>query len=136
MAVKINKGSALAALSITPLIDVLFMLLIFFLVATEFESEERELKVTLPTATEAQPLIAAPKEVFVNIDDEGKYFVEGRVVSVEEIHQVLRRAVANNPINQSVIIRADENTKHKFVVVVMDACNQVGISDYTVATAK
>ena len=53
MAVKIKQGRALAALSMTPLIDVVFLLLIFFLVATRFEQEDRELDVVLPSASEA-----------------------------------------------------------------------------------
>ena len=53
MAVKIDKGSALDSLSLTPLIDIVFLLLIFFLVATKFAEEERELAVMLPEASEA-----------------------------------------------------------------------------------
>ena len=56
MAVRIDKGSALDSLSLTPLIDIVFLLLIFFLVATKFAEEERELAVMLPEASEAQPL--------------------------------------------------------------------------------
>ena len=67
MAVKIKQGRALAALSMTPLIDVVFLLLIFFLVATRFEQEDRELDVVLPSASEAKPMTVAPEELFVNI---------------------------------------------------------------------
>lgn len=135
MARSLNQGAALGALSLTSLIDIVFLLLIFFLVATRFAEEERDMDVTLPTATEAQPLIATPKEVFVNIDKEGRFFIDGSVIAADEVENVLRRVVTNNPVNRTVIIRADEDAKHKFVVVVMDACNKVGISDYTVAIA-
>ena len=56
MAVKIRKGSALASLSITPLVDVVFLLLIFFLVATKFDEEDHALDIQLPEASEAVPM--------------------------------------------------------------------------------
>ena len=61
MAVKIRKGNALSSLSLTPLIDVVFLLLVFFLVTTRFAQEDYELNVVLPSASKAQPLIAEPK---------------------------------------------------------------------------
>jgi len=134
MAVKIRKGAALGALSMTPLIDVVFLLLIFFLVATRFAAEDRELDVVLPSASEAQPLIAAPKELFVNVNEAGDIYVNGRLVDAAELERILERARTNNPANQAVIIRADKNVKFQGVVVVMNACNKVGIIDYTVTT--
>ena len=135
MAVKINKGQALGSLSLTPLIDVVFLLLIFFLVATRFAQEDRELEVVLPSASVAQPLIAAPKEVFVNIDQNGKFYIEGTFMTTDEVGEALERAAVNNPVNQSVVIRADKRVQFDFVVAVMNACNEVGITDYTVTTA-
>ncbi len=71
MTVAIKKSTALGKLNLTPMIDVVFLLLIFFLVATRFEEQERELNVVLPQASEAMPLTAKPKELFVNVDREG-----------------------------------------------------------------
>jgi biopolymer transport protein ExbD len=134
MAIQIKKGRALGALSLTPLIDVVFLLLIFFLVATRFAQEDRELDVLLPSASEAKPLIVQPKELFVNVDKDGRYFVDGKTLTGEEVESVLRQAAADNPVNQSVIIRADRRVQFDFVVTVMNACNRVGITDYTVTT--
>ena len=91
MAVKIKKGSALGALSLTPLIDVVFLLLVFFLVATRFAQEDRELEVELPTASEARPLTEEPKELFVNIDKDGNYFVSGQRLAASEVEVALHR---------------------------------------------
>jgi biopolymer transport protein ExbD len=135
MAVQINKGRALGALSLTPLIDVVFLLLIFFLVATRFAQEDRELDVVLPSASAAVPLTVQPKELFINIDKDGGFFVDGRTMSCDELRDAIERAVADNPVNQSVIIRADKRVAFDFVVVVMDLCNQVGVHDYSVTTA-
>jgi biopolymer transport protein ExbD len=131
MAVKIKKGQALGSLSLTPLIDVVFLLLIFFLVATRFAQEDRELDVMLPAASEAKPLTVQPKEMFINIDHNGRYFVDGKTLAADEVEQVLQQAVVDNPINQSVIVRADKRVQLDYVVFVMNMCNKVGIFDYS-----
>jgi biopolymer transport protein ExbD len=114
---------------------VVFLLLIFFLVATRFAQEDRELEVVLPSASEAKPLIEQPKELFVNINKEGQFFVDGRFMLADEVEQVMRRAVINNPVNQVVVIRADKRVVFDSVVTVMNLCNKVGIQDYMVTTA-
>ncbi|MCA9201970.1 MAG: biopolymer transporter ExbD [Pirellulaceae bacterium] len=134
MAVKIKRGEAISALSLTPLIDVVFLLLIFFLVASRFAQEDRELDVVLPSASAAVPLTAVPTELFVNIDESGRYFVDGRFIDSDEVRTILEQAVANNPVNQSVIIRADERVPFRSVVTIMDICNQTGVYDYSVTT--
>ena len=136
MAVRINKGNALSSLTLTPLIDVVFLLLVFFLVTTRFAQEDYELDVVLPSASEAQPLIAEPRELFVNIDRQGDYVVDGRLMTRQEVEEVLRQAVANNPVHQSVIIRADKRVAFDYVVAIMDLCNRAGVRDYSVTTAR
>jgi biopolymer transport protein ExbD len=136
MTVKINKGSALGALSLTPLIDVVFLLLIFFLVASKFEEQERELNVVLPQASEARPLVSKPREMFVNVDQQGAYYVEGRKLTQEELLAAHQRAWTNNPGRQTVIIRADKRCDWEYVVAVMNFCNQAKIRDYRVMTAE
>ena len=134
MAVKLKKGRALSTLSLTPLIDVVFLLLIFFLVATRFAEEDRELDVMLPSASEAKPLTVQPKELTINIDQRGQYFVEHKILGPDEIEQILKQRVTNNPTNQSVIIRSDKRVQLEHVVFVLNACNKVGIYDYSLTT--
>ncbi len=133
MAVKLKQGQALAALSLTPLIDVVFLLLIFFLVATRFEQEDRELDVVLPSASEAKPMTVQPQELFVNIDHDGKVFVGGKVLDEQELLRLLQETAVNK-VGQSVIIRADKRVQFSYVALVMNLCNRAGIFDYTVAT--
>jgi len=135
MAVNLKKSTAMELMSMTPLIDCVFLLLIFFLVAARFEQEERQLNVKLPSASEAKPLTARPKEVFVNIDAKGQFLIQGKIVSVERLAEILTTAARNNP-TQSVVIRADKNVLWNFVAAAMNACNKAGISDYRVATAE
>lgn len=135
MAIRIHSGKSFL-FDITPMIDCVFQLIIFFLVATEFAEEEKEMAVRLPEASEAQPITARPKELFVNINEHGRYFITGRVVDRTELQQILNRAYVNNPGRATVIIRADERCPWKYVVAVMDACNKAKIRDYRVTTRE
>ncbi|MGE3776784.1 MAG: ExbD/TolR family protein [Pirellulaceae bacterium] len=134
MPVKIRQNQALLSLSLTPLIDVVFQLLIFFLVATRFANEDRELDVPLPDASEARPITAVPRELFVNIDQQGQYFVGGRMVPLEQLEGILRQAQANNPANQFVRIHADWRVPFNAVVQAINLCKKVGIRDYVADT--
>ncbi|HVW39642.1 MAG TPA: biopolymer transporter ExbD [Pirellulales bacterium] len=134
MPVAIKKSNALGRLNLTPMIDVVFLLLIFFLVATKFEEQERELDVVLPQASEAMPLTAKPKELFVNIDREGRYVVNGQQHNDVALLATLQQAAASNPGRQTVIIRADKRCVWQFVVNVMNLCNKARIRDYRVTT--
>ena len=90
------------------MIDIVFLLLIFFLVATRFAEEDRELEVMLPTASEAKPLIVKPREIFININDQGAYFFGNQQMDLEQMEKTLQSADVNNPVGQTVIIRADK----------------------------
>ena len=136
MPVQIDKGQALDALNLTPLIDVVFLLLIFFLVATRFSEEERELDVVLPKASEAKPLIVKPSELIVNVTARGEYYVSGKVVNESGLEQALRQAWASNPGRQQVVIRADKESKTKHIAAVMNLCNKANIRNYTLATEE
>jgi biopolymer transport protein ExbD len=135
MSVQLHKGRALGLLDLTPMIDVVFNLLIFFMVVSQFASEERDLKVVLPDGSEAMPLTVKPREIFINVDQDGRYFVRSREVTAEELSQLLVQAALNNPASQSVIIRADKRAAWDFVATAMRLCNQAGIRDYSASLA-
>lgn len=128
------KKHAVGSLSITPLIDVVFLLLIFFLVATQFAEEEREIEIELPTASQSLPLTAEPREMFINVDKDGRYFIEGKFRHVEQVESLLRQAAANNPLTQTVVIRADKTTDWQHVLTAFDLCKKAGIYNYTAMT--
>lgn len=133
---RFKHSSVASTLSLTPLIDVVFLLLIFFLVTSEFEEEERRLNIVLPTATSAVPMTSKPREIVVDIDAGGDVYLSGQPTDLVELQRLLRVAVASNPTNQSVVIRADRSTSFQPVVNVMDLCNQSGINDYSVTTQE
>ena len=132
---KLRRTTSASTLSLTPLIDVVFLLLIFFLVTSEFEDEEKRLDIILPSATTAVPMTGKPREIIVDIDKEGRVFLSGQPTDYDELKRLLKVAVASNPTSQSVVIRADRSTQFQPVVNVMDMCNQTGISEYSVTTA-
>lgn len=134
MAVELKRSNIAGTLSLTPLIDVVFLLLIFFLVTSEFEDEERRLDIVLPSATSAVPMTSKPREVVVDIDQTGKIYLRGKVTPMEELEELLKNAVASNPTSQTVVIRADQAASFQPVVNVMDVCNRTGVSDYSVTT--
>jgi biopolymer transport protein ExbD len=136
MAIKIKRSSVASTLSLTPLIDVVFLLLIFFLVTSEFEDEERRLDIVLPTATSAMPMTSKPREIVVDIDANGNIYVGGKPKALAELQSVLEFAVSENPTNQTVVIRSDHRTSFQPVVSVMDACNRTGVSNYSVTTQE
>jgi biopolymer transport protein ExbD len=136
MAIQIKRSTVAETLSLTPLIDVVFLLLIFFLVTSEFEEEERRLNIVLPSATSASPMTGKPREIVIDIDAEGKIYLSGQVTNIDELEQLLIAAVAKNPTNQTAVIRADRDTPFQPVVSVMDVCNRSGVTDYSVTTQE
>jgi len=131
MPVEIKKSKAVSSLSILPLIDVVFLLIIFFLVATRFVQAEQELDLQLPTASEALPMTADVTEVIVNIDKQGQYFLDGKFRLPEEVEQILKTRATNNPLSQSVIIRADREADVQYFISLIDICKRVGLQNYT-----
>jgi biopolymer transport protein ExbD len=136
MALKVKKGKADELMNFTPMIDVVFNLLLFFMVAARFVQEEREVPVQLPSASEARPLTATPSELFVNVNQLGQIFAGNREVTPTELDTFLQQAAINNPNNQTVIIRADKRVPFDFVVTVMNACNKARLFDYKITSAQ
>jgi biopolymer transport protein ExbD len=136
MAVQLNTGRALGLLDLTPMIDMVFNLLLYFMVVSAFAQAERDMKVLLPDGTEAMPMTAKPTEIFISIDERGRYFVRSREVSERELSQLLVQAAINNPASQSVIIRADKRAAWDYVATAMRLCNQAGIKDYSASLSE
>jgi biopolymer transport protein ExbD len=133
MPVMIRKGAASQALTMTPLVDVVFLLLIFFLVATRFDDEDRQLDVRLPSAEQAKPDVLRPSDLMIEMNEDGQCYIEGRQLDIAGVENVIRERVASNPTTQSVKIRADKRVTLQAVVTVMNICKQYG-ADYSIRT--
>ncbi len=135
MAVRIQQGRALAVLNLTPLIDVVFLLLIFFLVASRMSQEEHQLDIALPSAANAVPMTVEPQELIVNIDQQGRLLVDAKPMSLEDFDSMIRLLSVNNPTGNSVIIRGDRRVAFQAPIDVMNICLKYGVA-YSASTAE
>jgi len=125
--------------NLTPLIDVVFLLLIFFMVSTTFDRHAR-LKVSLPeSSTRAMQQQDAP--LVLSIDAKGNYFINDRQVvnqSLDTLKQALQKTIGDKDAikNASLVLRADANTPHQSVVRAMDAASQLGLTKLSIATVE
>ncbi|MDI6791981.1 MAG: biopolymer transporter ExbD [bacterium] len=119
-----------AGLDITPLIDVVFLLLIFFLLSSSFIMQPG-IKVTLPEATTDD--IKTKKDVFVTITRDGSYFLNEEAISLAVLPDKLRVMVAGE-VDQLLIVKADREVTHGRVVEVMDIAKRAGIDRLAIAT--
>lgn len=128
MLIDSKSADAGIAIDLTPVIDMVFLLLIFFLVATTFHQTEREMQIALPVASSAAPISTLLQELVVNVDAQGQIILSGRRVSAGDLRGVVQEAVAANP-DQKVTVRADRNTIYSNVVTVLDICKTAGIQE-------
>ena len=116
------------SLELTPLIDMVFLLLIFFLVATTFHQEEREMQIALPVATSSGPISALLQELVINVDEEGHIILGGRRMEPQALRSMITEAVELNP-QQKVTVRGDRRTAYANIVTVLDICKGAGIQE-------
>lgn len=122
-------------INLVPLIDVILVLIIFFVVTTTFDARS-VLKLQLPQAT-GEPSEGQSKALSVLVNADGRYFVDDREAlrtDVESLKQTLRE-VAGDDRERPVLLRADARTPHQAVVTALDALGQLGFSRVSIATA-
>ena len=123
------------SIQIAPLIDIVFLTLIFFMVLSIFNQLESEISISVPKARESKETVRGPGEIIINIKKDGTVIVNQKRLSHEKLEKMLKKISALFP-NQPVIIRADEETYHKYVVKVLDACAGADIWNVSFATIK
>lgn len=128
MLIKSKEQNPMVAIELTPIIDMVFLLLIFFLVATTFRQEEREMQIALPFASSTAPISTMTRELIVNVSADGTIIVGGRPIEEEVLRQMVTDAVAVNP-DQKVTVRGDREAAYAHVVRVLDVCKGAGIQE-------
>ncbi len=124
-------------INLTPLIDVVFLLLIFFMVSTTFDRHAK-LKVELPEASAQKEQQQIDEPVVLSIDAKGNYFINDRQVvntTLETLKTALQKSVADKK-DVSLVLRADAKTPHQSVVRAMDAASQLGLTRLSIATIE
>ncbi|MFQ5659875.1 MAG: ExbD/TolR family protein [Gammaproteobacteria bacterium] len=122
--------------NITPLIDVVFLLLIFFMVSTTFDRES-EINITLPKASEEYTDVK-PDAVNIEVDIQGRVYINKQPLinsQLTTIREAIRNAI-HDMENPPVIINADAQATYQLVIRVMDAARQLGLVNITFATQK
>ena len=118
---------------LTPMIDVVFLLLCFFVTSQIFAQWETEIDVALPTAATGGMPQRLPGEVIVNVRADGATVVNGQTLDDVQLRAMMDRLVDLFP-GQPVLLRADKATAYEHVVRVLDACRQADIWNISFAT--
>jgi len=120
---------------IAPMVDIVFLLLIFFLVTWNFARYETELDIVVPSAKEGKETRRAMGEVILNVRADGSIVLNRRVMEPEELKSALTRIGQMYP-DQAVVLRGDENVDYKHIVRVLDICRAANIWNVAFATTK
>lgn len=122
------EPDALPRLELTPIIDMVFLLLVFFLVASTLSQTEREMQIALPEAQSAGPISLALREIVINVRADGAIVVGGRDISADELRALLAERIAANP-DQKVTIRGDQAASYQSVAAALDLVKLSGVSE-------
>ena len=128
-----KRRSRPAALQMTALMDVVFLLLCFFVTTSVFSQWETEVAITLPTAKSATVPGRMPGEIILNLSESGQLTVNGQTLTTEELTARLARVAKFYP-GQPVVIRADRTTPYESLMGVIDACRSADVWNFSLAT--
>ena len=116
----------------TPLIDMVFILLIFFIVTTSFV---REIGIEVKRPVASSSTTKEKASLFIGISPEGRVYLEGKELDIRNVKARMERFLADNP-SGSIVIVADASCPTGITIEVLDACRNAGITNVSVATKK
>ena len=135
MNLRSRTASQHPGIQLAPLVDVLLLLLIFFLMTWNAARNENELDVKVPKASAAKEKTAPLGDVIVNVKADGSVVVNRRTLSGPDLLTMLKGLVQLNA-DQAVVIRGDEAGAYKYIVDVLNICSEAGVTSVAFATAK
>jgi biopolymer transport protein ExbD len=118
-------------LNLTSLIDVVFLLIVFFITSSRFTDAKRDVDLKLPTVADGEQLSVAPKARTVAVHADGRLTLDGESVTLEELTQRLAESITGP--QQSVVILGDGAGPFQHVAAAMAACKAAGVSDLGVS---
>lgn len=133
MQFKRRTASRAPALALTSMLDVIFLLLCFFVTVSVFSQWENEISIQLPNAKTSEQPARLPGEIIINLDRAGHVSVNGRALELNDLQRRLAKIVRYYP-GQSVIIRADRDVKYDALVELIDTCRAAEIWNFSLAT--
>ena len=134
MKFKRNRRSRAPQLALTSMLDVIFLLLCFFVTVSVFSQWESEISIKLPSATTAEEPDRLPGEIIVNLAKDGKVTVNGKLLGLDDLKDRLARVAKFYP-DQAVIIRADKDVRYELLVGVIDTCRAANVWNFSFATS-
>ena len=123
------------ALALTSMLDVIFLLLCFFVTASVFSQWESEISISLPSASSAETPGRLPGEVILNVARDGSVTVNAKKLTLNDLGERLRKVADFYP-GQPVVIRADRETSYDSLVKVLDTCRTAGVWNFSLATVE
>ena len=115
------------------MLDVIFLLLCFFVTVSVFSQWESVITIKLPSASTAEEPDRLPGEIIVNLDKDGKVTVNGNRLGLIELGERLAKVAKFYP-DQAVIIRADKDVRYEYLVDVIDTCRSANVWNFSFAT--
>ncbi len=135
MRFRVAMPSQPPGIQIAPMVDIVFLLLIFFLMTWNFSRSEMELDVKVPKASEGKESRRAVGEVILNVRSDGTVVMNRREMDAAALEAALAKIAALYP-DQAVILRGDENVDYRHVVEVLDVCRRANIWNVAFATGR
>ena len=123
------------ALALTSMLDVIFLLLCFFVTASVFSQWESEISISLPSASSSETPSRLPGEVILNVARDGSVTVNAKKLTLSDLGERLRKVADFYP-GQPVVIRADRDTSYDSLVKVLDTCRVAGVWNFSLATVE
>ena len=132
MPLKISQTVEEPHLNLTPMIDIVFLLIIFFMVGAQFTEQERQYDIQLPTVADVQPLTSRPDEIVVDVHGNGTIRLRGETVTVKQLEADLR-AAKKNYVDQAVVVRGQGEGPYQHVMDVLTVCHRAKINHISLA---
>ncbi len=130
-----KQKSALPAFQLTSMMDVIFLLLCFFITTSVFSQWEYEVDLTLPSAKSGKVPERLPGEIIINITRDGTISINQQVLTTEDLKARLTRLQRYFP-GQPIVLRADKETRYEALMKVIDTCRSADIWNFSMATAE
>ena len=135
MKFNVQSSSKAPQLALTSMLDVIFLLLCFFVTVSVFSQWENEISITLPQAKTSDEPDRLPGEIVVNLFADGAIKVNGNAMTLADLGERLKKLSRFYP-GQAVIIRSDKETKYENLVRLLDTCRDSDIWNFSFATEE
>lgn len=130
-----TRQRSLPVLPLASLVDVLFLLLVFFLTTSALREREMQIGVQLPTAETGETAVSPATQIIISVDENDRVFLGERELTLPLLRQTLTELAKQFP-DESVVVRGDRGSSFGVAVQIMDIAQQAGLRDVSVATVK